>query len=300
MCAAAPERRDLPAWWANAVVYQLYVRSFADTDGDGIGDLGGILERLDYLSDLGVDAIWLNPCYPSPQRDHGYDVSDYFDIEPAYGTLDTFDRLVAGARDRGIRILMDVVPNHCSAEHPWFLAAVAAGPGSPERARFHFRDGRGPGGDEPPNNWTAIFGGSAWHRVTEPDGRPGQWYLGIFTGDQPDFDVAHPEVADMFDRMLRFWFDRGVEGMRTDAAVHVGKDTSFPDWDGETVSSEPTLRNPHYTHQPGGHALWRRWRALVDTYAREHPGREPFLVARRNHDLETERLAFVVLQPAVL
>ena len=153
------------AWWETAVVYQLYVRSFADSNDDGIGDLAGIRDRLPYLADLGIDAIWLNPCYPSPQTDHGYDVADYFAIEPDYGDLDEFDALVREARALGIRIMMDVVPNHCSSEHEWFQEALAAPPGSSERERFYFRDGRGAQGDEPPNNWQAIFGGSAWTRV---------------------------------------------------------------------------------------------------------------------------------------
>ena len=160
-------------WWQDAVVYQLYPRSFADRTGDGIGDFEGIRSHLDHLRDLGVDAIWLSPCFPSPQADHGYDVADYFDIEPKYGTLADFDRTLAEARDRGIRILLDIVPNHCSSDHAWFQAALKAAPGSPERARYWFKDGKGPNGDEPPNNWRAIFGGSTWTRVTEADGSPG-------------------------------------------------------------------------------------------------------------------------------
>jgi alpha-glucosidase len=175
-------------------VYQVFVRSFADSDGDGRGDLEGIRQRLDHLADLGVDALWLNPCYPSPQMDHGYDVADYFAIDPDYGDLATFDRLVADAAERGIRILMDVVPNHCSDQHRWFLDAVAGGPGSSERERFIFRDGRGDHGDEPPNNWRAAFGGPAWTRVTEREGRPGQWYLHTFSRWQPDWNWRDPSV----------------------------------------------------------------------------------------------------------
>ena len=180
--SAAPTRSNTvdgtPAWWETAVVYQLYVRSFADSNDDGIGDLAGIRSRLPYLADLGIDAIWLNPCYPSPQADHGYDVADYFDIEPDYGDLDEFDALVArGAARIGIRIMMDVVPNHCSSEHAWFRAALAAPPGQRRTRAVLLPRRSGPGGDEPPNNWQAIFGGSAWTRVDEPDGSPGQWYL---------------------------------------------------------------------------------------------------------------------------
>ena len=263
-------------WWATAVVYQLYVRSFADADGDGIGDLEGIRGRLDHLARLGVDAVWLNPCYPSPQRDHGYDVSDYFDIDPAYGDLATFDALVADARERGIKVLMDVVPNHCSSDHPWFQAALAAGPGSPERERFWFRDGRGPDGAEPPNDWQAIFGGPAWTRVTEPDGSPGQWYLGVFTPHQPDLCWLHPDVGQMFDDMLRFWFDRGVEGFRADAVSFLGKADGLPDYG---KPSRFGNGNPLFEHQPAGHAAWRRWRRTITDYNDQHPGRDVFAIA---------------------
>lgn len=270
------------SWWHHAVVYQVYVRSFADARGDGIGDLDGIRSRLGYLETLGIDAIWLTPCYPSPQHDHGYDVADYFSIDPDYGDLHAFDRLVADARDRGIRVLMDVVPNHCSSHHPWFSAALAAGPGSRERARFWFRDGRGRDGDEPPNNWQAVFGGPAWTRVVERDGSPGQWYLHTFTPWQPDFDWSHHDVVEHFDHMLTFWFDRGVEGFRCDAVSVVGKDRTLPDAPAVRPGARPTDvagNNPHAVHRPEGHQVWRRWRALVDDYAAHHPGRHPYLVA---------------------
>ena len=218
MTAASADR----PWWRDAVIYQVYVRSFADSAGDGRGDLRGIIDHLDHLSGLGVDAIWLNPCYPSPQLDHGYDVSDYFDIEPTYGDLATFDRLVAAARERGIKVLMDVVPNHCSDQHAWFQAALRAAPGSPERGRFWFRDGKGEHGELPPNNWMSVFGGPAWTRITEPDGTPGQWYLRTFAPAQPDLNWENPEVHEHFEQMLTFWFDRGVEGFRVDAvALHL-------------------------------------------------------------------------------
>ncbi len=264
-------------WWRTASVYQLYIRSFADSNGDGIGDLRGIRERLPYIAALGVDAIWLNPCYPSPQVDHGYDVADYFDIEPAYGDLAEFDALIAAALDHGIRILMDVVPNHCSWDHSWFKAAIATGPGSRERERFYFRPGRGLSGELPPNNWVAMFGGSAWTRVTESDGRPGEWYLGVFTPAQPDFNWLCPDVYEHFDDMLRFWFDRGVDGFRADAVIHVGKATGMPDV--ELIDGEHPAPNPLYTWQEEAHAIWRHWRALVDRYEAEHPGRDLLLVA---------------------
>lgn len=169
-------------WRHRAVIYQIYVRSFADhdNDNDGIGDLAGIRSRLGYLQALGVDGIWLTPCFPSPQHDHGYDVADYFDIEPDYGTLSEFDELMAAARGHRLRVMLDVVPNHCSWDHPWFQTAMRSAAGSPERERFYFRDGLGPGGDRPPNNWISSFGGPAWRRVSEPDGTPGQWYLHTF------------------------------------------------------------------------------------------------------------------------
>ena len=275
--AATSGAQDTP-WWADAVVYQLYVRSFADSNGDGIGDLGGIRSRLGYLEQLGVDALWLNPCYPSPQHDHGYDVSDYFNIEPDYGDLAEFDRLVAEAGARGIKVLMDVVPNHCSSEHPWFVEAVAAGRGSAARERFWFREGKGEGGSEPPNNWQSIFGGSSWSRINEPDGSPGQWYLHIFDSRQPDLNWNHPEVAEMFDSMLRFWFDRGVAGFRADAIAVLGKADGLPDYDRSHDKGEIGNENPHHTFHPSGHVAWRRWRKMVEDYAAEHPDNQPFLV----------------------
>jgi alpha-glucosidase len=262
-------------WWRNASLYQLYVRSFADSNGDGIGDLAGITERLPYIASLGVDAIWLNPCFPSPQRDHGYDVSDYFTIEPDYGDLNDFDAFVASAHQHGLKVLLDVVPNHCSRDHQWFLDALGAGPGSPERARFWFRPGKGVGGNEPPNNWKAIFGGSAWTRITEPNGSPGEWYLGVFTPDQPDWNFSDPSVEDHFERMLTFWFDRGVDGFRADAVIYLGKVDGLPDASEADVDSP---LNPMYTYVESQHDVWRKWRALVDRYEAEH-NREILLVA---------------------
>ena len=263
-------------WWQEAVVYQLYPRSFADANGDGRGDFEGIRSHLDYLRDLGIDAIWMSPCFPSPQRDHGYDVADYFDVEPTYGTLDDFDRLVADAKARKIRIMLDIVPNHCSSDHAWFQAALKAAPGSPERARFWFRDGKGPNGDEPPNNWRAIFGGPAWTRVTEADGSPGQWYEHTFTPWQPDFNWYNHDVLDYFDRMLVFWFDRGVDGIRVDAVPVLGKHPDMPD----SPPAPPGLTDGQqwryniYGHfYPTAHDVWKRWRTVIDDYERTHPGR---------------------------
>ncbi|MET0423846.1 MAG: alpha-amylase family glycosyl hydrolase, partial [Actinoplanes sp.] len=217
------------SWWRHAVIYQVYVRSFADSDGDGIGDLPGVRSRLPYLRDLGVDALWLNPFYPSPQADNGYDVVDHRDVDPMFGTLADADALIRDAHDLGIRIILDLVPNHTSDQHPWFQAALAAPPGSRERARYLFRDGRGLHGDEPPNNWMSTFGGRAWTRVTEADGRPGQWYLHLFAPEQPDLDWTDEEVRADFREVLRFWFDRGVDGFRIDVAHGLAKDPQMPD-----------------------------------------------------------------------
>jgi alpha-glucosidase len=253
-------------WWRDAVVYQVYVRSFADGSGDGIGDLAGLRDRLDHLVDLGVDALWLNPCYPSPQADHGYDVSDYRDVDPVYGDLAAFDDLVARSHERGLRVLMDMVANHCSEQHPWFVEALAAGPGSAARERFHFRDGRGPGGAQPPNNWTSVFGGPAWTRVTESDGTPGQWYLHIFDPAQPDLNWHCPDVPDAFDDVLRFWFDRGVDGFRIDVAHGMHKHVDLLDWHGDGTATD---YNAHMWNRPEVHEVYRRWRALADSYGPE-------------------------------
>ncbi|HEY5832824.1 glycoside hydrolase family 13 protein [Streptomyces sp.] len=252
------------SWWRSAVIYQVYVRSFADANGDGIGDLAGLRSRLGYLADLGVDGVWLNPCYPSPQKDHGYDVADYTGIEPDYGDLAAFDALAADAHERGMKVLMDLVPNHCSSDHAWFRAALAAGPGSAERARFLFREGRGADGELPPNNWQSAFGGPAWSRVTEPDGTPGQWYLHLFDGGQPDFDWRNPEVAEMFDGVLRFWFDRGVDGFRIDVAHGLYKHADLLDWPGSADQ-----RNLHAWNQPEVHEVYRRWRRIAAEYGPE-------------------------------
>src|SRR5690242_10552657 len=179
---------NMHEWWRSAVIYQVYVRSFADANGDGIGDLEGVRSRLDYLRDLGVNAIWLNPFYPSPQADAGYDVADYRDVDARFGTLADFDGLLRDCHARGLRVIVDLVPNHTSSEHPWFRAALKAAPGSPERARYIFRNGRGPNGAEPPNDWQSNFGGSAWTRAPASDGPSPQWYLHLFAPEQPDLD----------------------------------------------------------------------------------------------------------------
>ncbi|MGK5498695.1 glycoside hydrolase family 13 protein [Streptomyces sp. URMC 125] len=287
--------RTAPArdWWRDAVIYQVYVRSFLDSTGDGIGDLAGVRAGLPYLRKLGVDGIWLSPFYPSPQHDHGYDVADYLDVDPVYGDLAEFDRLVAAAHRLGLKVVIDIVPNHCSSEHPWFRAALAEGPGGPHRARFHFADGRGAAGELPPNNWRAMFGGPAWSRVTEPDGRPGQWYLHLFTPEQPDLNWREPSVADHFDRVLRFWLDRGVDGFRVDVAAGLFKHPQLPD--SPDPGADERARdsvNPLAWNQPEVHGVWRRWRALCDEYA-DRDGQDRLLVGEVSVPTAREHAGYV-------
>ena len=255
-------------WWRTAVIYQIYPRSFADASGDGIGDLPGITSHLDDLAALGVDAIWLSPFQRSPQKDAGYDVSDYCDVDPLFGTLDDFDAMLAGAHERGIRVIVDLVPNHSSDQHEWFQQALAAAPGSPERARYMFRDGRGENGELPPNNWESVFGGPAWTRVTEPDGTPGQWYLHLFDSSQPDFDWSNPEVHAEFHRILRFWLDRGVDGFRVDVAHGLVKADGLPDYSPapEAGSMGGEEANVPYWGQEGVHEVYREWRRILEEY----------------------------------
>lgn len=265
-------------WWRDAVIYQVYVRSFLDSTGDGIGDLAGVRAGLPYLKKLGVDGIWLSPFYPSPQHDHGYDVADYCDVDPLFGDLAEFDLLVAAARRLGVKVLLDVVPNHCSSEHPWFKEALAAAPGSAARARFHFADGRGTDGCEPPNNWHSMFGGPAWTRVVESDGRPGQWYLHMFAPEQPDWNWRVPDVAAEFDRVLRFWLDRGVDGFRIDVAAGLFKHPGLPDSDDpEADARTRDSVNPLAWNQPEVHDVWRHWRAVCEEYT-ARDGHERLLV----------------------
>jgi alpha-glucosidase len=255
-------------WWRDAVTYEVYPRSFLDANGDGDGDLPGLRSRLPYLADLGVDAIWIAPWYPSPLADGGYDVSDYCDIHPMFGTLADADAVLAGAHDLGIRVIVDVVANHTSQDHPWFRAALQAGPGSLERDRYFFLDGRGPDGELPPNNWISAFGGSAWNRITEPDGAPGQWYLHLFAPEQPDLNWRNADVVESFDDVLRFWFDRGVDGVRVDAAPALAKADGMPDADYGGVPLFVTADwegNPHWDVDDV-HDILRRWRRIGDGY----------------------------------
>jgi alpha-glucosidase len=232
-------------WWRHAAIYELYVQSFADASDDGYGDLAGVRQRLDYLADLGINAIWFTPWYPSPLKDAGYDVADYRDIAPRFGTLTEADVLISEAHARGLKVIIDIVPNHCSDQHIWFQEALAAGPGSPERGRFWFRDHT--------NNWQSRFGGPAWTQV--PDG---EYYLHIFAPEQPDFNWSNPEVRTEFEDILRFWFDRGVDGIRIDTAGMLTKEPGLPDVDDEHPSP--------FTDRDDVHDIYRRWREIADEY----------------------------------
>ena len=264
-------------WWRDAVVYQIYVRSFSDSNGDGVGDLEGVRSRLGYLELLGADAVWLAPFYTSPMADHGYDVADPRNVDHVFGGLDTFDRLVADAHEHGLRVTIDLVPNHTSSEHEWFRAALDAAPGSPERARYHFRPGRGPDGEQPPNNWTSVYGGPAWTRVQDidDDGEwgPGEWYLHLQSPGQPDLNWTNPEVWADLEKTLRFWLDRGVDGFRIDVAHGMSKPDGLPDGPEDTTRAAGPLvaavdGDPRFDHD-GVHDVHRMIRAVLDHY----PGR---------------------------
>ncbi|WP_433473139.1 glycoside hydrolase family 13 protein [Spirillospora sp. CA-142024] len=260
-----PAAGDLAAedtrWWRDAVIYQVYVRSFADSDGDGVGDLPGIRSRLPYLAGLGVDALWLTPFYVSPMADFGYDVADYRDVDPLFGTLADARDLIADAHAHGLRIIADIVPNHTSDRHAWFQAALAAPPGSPERARYIFRDGRGPDGAQPPNDWESVFGGPAWTRL--PDG---QWYLHLFAPEQPDLNWENPEVHAEFADVLKFWLDLGVDGFRVDVAHGMAKAPGLPDvGHADQVEMLGTAVLPYFD-QDAVHDIHREWRRLLDSY----------------------------------
>ncbi|WP_411375402.1 glycoside hydrolase family 13 protein [Arthrobacter sp. MPF02] len=245
-----------PQWWADAVVYQIYPRSFADGNGDGMGDLRGVMDRLPYLEKLGVDAIWLSPFYKSPQADGGYDVADYRQVDPLFGSLADFDAMLLDAHRRGLKVIVDLVPNHTSDEHVWFQEALAAEPGSRARDRYIFRPGKDsvPGsgdGTRPPNNWKSIFGGPAWSRVTEADGSPGEWYLHLFDTKQPDLNWENPEVHEEMRSVLRFWLDRGVDGFRVDVAHGMVKEKGLPDWEGAAAMVEGASAVPREPAPPG-------------------------------------------------
>ena len=271
--AAAPHDAD---WWRDAVVYQVYPRSFADSDGDGMGDIPGLISRLDYLADLGVDAIWISPFYTSPLHDGGYDVADYRSIDARLGTMDDVDALIAQAHARGIRVIMDIVPNHTSSEHPWFVEALATEPGSPAWDRYIVREGTGDDRETPPNNWRSVFHGRGWSHVRDADGNPtGFWYLHLFDTTQPDLNWENEEVRAEFRDILRFWFDRGIDGFRIDVAHGLVKEAGLPDYAYPSPEDGPMqpemfdfddVAHAPFWDQDGVHEIYREWRAVADEY----------------------------------
>ncbi|MFJ3583129.1 glycoside hydrolase family 13 protein [Streptomyces sp. NPDC090127] len=247
----------LPApWWRSAAIYQIYPRSYADGNGDGIGDIAGIRARLAHIRDLGCDAVWISPWYVSPMADAGYDVADYRAVDPVFGTLAEAEALISEAHGHGLRLIVDLVPNHCSDQHPWFQRALAATPGSPARELFHFRPGRGVDGELPPNDWQSAFGGPAWHRAAD-----GEWYLHLFAPQQPDWNWNHPLVRTEFEDILRFWLDRGVDGFRIDVASLLIKQDGLPD-----KASLPEGAPVPDSDRPEVHEIYRAWRRIADTY----------------------------------
>ncbi|CCH77840.1 putative alpha glucosidase [Nostocoides japonicum T1-X7] len=277
--AARTDDASAGSWWRQAVVYQIYPRSFADANADGLGDLRGILSHVDYLAELGIDAVWLSPFYPSALADGGYDVADYRDVDPRLGTLDDFDDLVTALHTRGLRIVVDIVPNHTSDLHPWFREALAGGRGSGARDRYIFREGTGPDGSEPPTDWQSFFGGSAWERVED-----GQWYLHNFAVEQPDLNWSHPQVRADFLATLRFWSDRGVDGFRIDVAHMLTKDLGdpLPTW--AELQARPIDGSHPMIDRDDVHDVYAEWRSVFDSYdpprtavaeAWVHPSRVP-------------------------
>jgi alpha-glucosidase len=278
-------------WWPGAAIYQVYVRSFADANGDGTGDIAGVRAKLPYLADLGIEAIWFNPWYPSPMADAGYDIADYCDIDPVFGTLAEVEQLISAAHELGIKVIIDVVPNHCSDQHPWFRSALAAGPGSPERALFWVRSGHGADGELPPNDWQSMFGGPAWTRTRGADGRPGDWYLHLFAPEQPDFNWDNPLVRQECEDILRFWLDRGVDGVRIDSAALLVKDAALAD-----LGAGPSAVSQHpFVDLDGVHDVYREWRRITDSYPGERiligevwlPDRERFTRYLRPDELHS-------------
>ncbi|MGW1997241.1 glycoside hydrolase family 13 protein [Embleya sp. NPDC001921] len=254
-------RENPGPWWRDAVIYQVYVRSFADGNGDGVGDLLGIRTRLPYLRDLGVDALWITPFYASPMADGGYDVADYRAVDPTLGTLGDIDALVREAHALGLRVIVDIVPNHTSDRHAWFREALAAAPGDAARERYMFRDGRGANGELPPNDWESVFGGPAWTRL--PDG---SWYLHLFAPEQPDLNWHHPEVRAEFLDILAFWLNLGVDGFRIDVAHGMFKEPTLADIGHDRQISLLGTQALPYFDRDEVHEIYRDWRALLDTY----------------------------------
>ncbi|WP_020574116.1 glycoside hydrolase family 13 protein [Actinopolymorpha alba] len=279
-------------WWRSAVIYQIYIRSFADGNGDGVGDITGIRSRLPYLAALGVDAIWITPWYTSPLADGGYDVADFRAIAPEFGTLAEAEQMIAEAHEHGLRVILDIVPNHTSDQHEWFKEALASEPGSPARARYWFRPGHGPDGAFPPNDWRSVFGGPAWTRLLDDEGVPEEWYLHLFAPEQPDLNWSNPEVRQEFEDILRFWFDRGIDGFRIDVAHGLDKHAALPDigLDEEELLAEPDIPDHPHWDRDGVHDIYRDWRRIADSYAGTPEGARLF-VAEAWVRTETNRLA---------
>jgi alpha-glucosidase len=257
-------------WWRSGVIYQIYPRSFADANGDGVGDLKGIEQKLDSLAALGIDAVWLSPFFKSPQKDGGYDVADYIDVDPLFGTLQDFDSMLAKAHSLGLRVMIDLVPNHTSDQHQWFQKALASAPGSAEREFYHFKDGLGENGELPPNNWVSMFGGTAWTRVTEKDGTPGQWFVHLFDSSQPDLNWSNEKVQEAFEEILRFWLDRGVDGFRVDQPHAMAKAKDLPDHPYVAEAGAGFIEgreNPPMWFQEEVHPIFRRWRQILESYS---------------------------------
>ncbi|HUW78212.1 MAG TPA: alpha-amylase family glycosyl hydrolase, partial [Candidatus Nanopelagicaceae bacterium] len=253
-------------WWRSAVTYQLYIRSFADSNGDGIGDIQGITSRIPYLKSLGIDAIWVTPWYPSPRIDNGYDVMNFMEIAPEYGQLEDAKRLIDALHSANLKLIVDIVPNHSSDQHEWFQEALRSEPNSPARDRYLFRDGKGMSGELPPNNWESIFGGPAWTRVIDSDGFPEQWYCHIFAPEQPDFNWESSTVRNHFEDVLRFWLDMGVDGFRIDVAHGLIKAFGLPDAPTQERLGMLESRAFPFWDQEGVHDIYRRWRNITDSY----------------------------------
>ena len=254
-------------WWRDAVIYQIYPKSFKDTNADGYGDLPGITEKLGDIATLGVDGIWLSPFYPSPQKDSGYDVSDYYGVDPIFGTLADFSEMVDRAHQLNLKVLLDLVPNHTSSEHPWFQHALNSEAGSDARAMYLFTDGRGEHGELPPNNWQSMFGGPAWTRVKEKNGEYGQWYCHLFDPSQPDLNWRNPEVISEFQKIMKFWFELGADGFRVDQPHALIKADGFPDHPYVETAGAGYLEgevDPPMWFQPEVHDIMRKLRETAD------------------------------------
>ncbi len=266
------DRMADPNWWRQASVYQIYPRSFADSNGDGLGDIQGITAKVPYLKTLGIDAVWLSPFYPSALADGGYDVDDYRNVDPKLGTLADFDEMAEALHRAGIKLIADIVPNHSSDRHEWFKEALASPKGSPARDRYIFRDGLGENGELPPSDWDSVFGGPAWERITEPDGTPGQWYMHIFAKEQPDFNWDNQEVRDDFLKTLRFWSDRGVDGFRIDVAHALTKNLegTLPtkaDLEAKALGTDGFVDGSHpYWDRDEVHEIYVEWRKVFNEY----------------------------------